>query len=94
VFFSHALPLNLYALTLTLALGYARVLWSVVPASGALAAGHSDGKCRQMTKRGAATMAESASELRAPEGIRTPNLLIRRHRPVLRPGTIRVLLPC
>jgi hypothetical protein len=30
----------------------------------------------------------------APEGIRTPNLLIRRQRPTLRPGTIRVLLSC
>ena len=28
-------------------------------------------------------MAESTCELSAPEGIRTPNLLIRRHRPIL-----------
>ena len=37
---------------------------------------------------------ESASELCAPEGSRTLNLLIRRHRPRVRPGTIRVLLSC
>jgi hypothetical protein len=30
----------------------------------------------------------------APEGIRTPNLLIRRHGPMTRPGTIRVELSC
>ena len=29
------------------------------------------------TNRGASTTTESTSELRAPEGIRTPNLLIR-----------------
>jgi hypothetical protein len=51
-------------------------------------------KCRQRTNGGASKMAESPSELRAPEGIRTPNLLIRRHRPMVRPGTIRVLLSC
>ena len=33
--------------------------------------------CRQSTNSGASTTMESASELRAPEGIRTPNLLIR-----------------
>jgi hypothetical protein len=30
----------------------------------------------------------------APEGIRTPNLLIRWHRPIVRPGTIRNQLSC
>jgi hypothetical protein len=43
---------------------------------------------------GASKGAKSASELCASEGIRTPNLLIRRHRPMLRPGAIRVLLSC
>jgi hypothetical protein len=33
--------------------------------------------CRQRTNSGAFPTAESTSELRAPEGIRTPNLLIR-----------------
>jgi hypothetical protein len=36
------------------------------------------------------TMTESTSELRAPEGIRTPNLLIRRHGRVAWPGVMRV----
>ena len=32
-------------------------------------------------------MPETATEhMSAPEGIRTPNLLIRRHRPMVRPG--------
>ena len=34
-------------------------------------------KVSSKTNRGAPTTTESASELRAPEGIRTPNLLIR-----------------
>ena len=33
--------------------------------------------CRQSTDSGASKAMESTSELRAPEGIRTPNLLIR-----------------
>jgi hypothetical protein len=37
-------------------------------------------KVSSKTNRGASTTTESAYELRAPEGIRTPNLLIRRHR--------------
>ena len=36
-----------------------------------------DGYCRQRTNSAASTTTEGASALRAPEGIRTPNLLIR-----------------
>ena len=43
----------------------------------ATADGYCRQNCRQRTNSAAATMTESASELRAPEGIRTPNLLIR-----------------
>ena len=45
-----------------------------------------------MTKLGASYMAESTSELGAPEGIRTPNLLIRSYGPMVRSGTTLVAL--
>jgi hypothetical protein len=53
-----------------------------------------DGYCRQRTNSAASTTTEGASELSAPEGIRTPNLLIRRHGPMVRPGAMRVPLSC
>jgi hypothetical protein len=39
-------------------------------------------------------MTESTSELRAPEEIRTPNLLIRKTRAAAGPGTMQVVLGC
>ena len=53
-----------------------------------------DGYCRQRTNSAASTTTEGTSELSAPEGIRTPNLLIRRHGPMVRPGATRVPLSC
>src|SRR5271169_5515250 len=53
-----------------------------------------DGYCRQRTNSAAFTMTEGASELFAPEGIRTPNFLIRRHGRMAWPGMMRVLLSC
>ena len=43
----------------------------------AIADGYWRQNCRQRTNSAASTITESASELCAPEGIRTPNLLIR-----------------
>ena len=53
-----------------------------------------DGYCRQRTNNAASTMTESASALGAPEGIRTPNLLIRRHGRMPWSGRMRFALSC
>ena len=59
--------------------------WSIPRTSGSApchaevtrAVADADGYCRQRTNSAASTITKSASELRAPEEIRTPNLLIR-----------------
>ena len=51
-------------------------------------------KVSSKTNRGASITTESASELRAPEGIRTPNLLIRRHGRVAWSGRMGFALLC
>ena len=56
----------------------------IAPTDGISRLGESRKRTSEVTER--------ASDLGAPEGIRTPNLLIRRHRPMTRPGTIGVPL--